>query len=51
MTKVLYIPHLKSNLFSVRQAAKHGVVTLFDDDRFVMLDKWCEGEIILEGSL
>ncbi len=51
IAKVLYIPNLKWNLFLLRQFASNGVVTLFDEDTFTMIDKNNNGKIMLKGSL
>ena len=49
--RVLHIPNLHRNLFSIRQVASFGILTIFDEDSVEMLDKR-QGRIkVLEGSL
>jgi hypothetical protein len=47
----LYIPHLRRNLFSVRQVTTQGIVTLFDEDVFTMIDKNVDGATLMDGHL
>lgn len=51
IAKVFYIPSLKRNLFSVRQFVSNGVVTLFDEDTFTMIDKNNNGKVAFKGCL
>jgi hypothetical protein len=46
---VIYIPHLTRNLFLVKQATTQGVVTFFDEDFFIMIDKNANGATMMDG--
>lgn len=47
---VIYIPYLTgNNLFLMRQATIQGIVTFFDEDVFVMIDKNANGATMMDG--
>jgi hypothetical protein len=51
IAKVLYILHLKQNMFLICQATSKGVTTLFNEDTFTMIDKNNNEVTLLEGCL
>jgi hypothetical protein len=51
IAKVLYIFNLKQNLFLIHQTTSKGVTTLFNEDRFTMIDKNNNGVTLLERCL
>ncbi len=53
---VIYIPHLTRNLFLVKQTTIQEIVTFFDEDVFIMIEKnvnglqsWMDGH--LDGKM
>jgi len=46
---VIYIPHLTRNLFLVRQTTIQEIVTFFDEDVFIMIEKNVNGATIMDG--
>jgi hypothetical protein len=47
---VIYIPHLTRNLLFMRQATTtQRIVTFFDEDVFIMIDRNANGATMMDG--
>jgi len=46
---VIYIPHFMKKLFLVKQATTQRVVTFFDEDFFIMIDKNANSATMMDG--